>query len=268
MARNDIPPGLVKWAYGEKWREALDLVLDDHFLPVCDEFDLEEDRLHEILGEAASAALWTCAFEDFVTKVGEDGETTIIDDYLKRRGWKESASVRRYLEALKGSVMSLYEVGEVMPADSFLARDLILGGEPVRVHDAGMSRVLRPGNTIAMRVLEVSGRNRMSAGALLFDDQAAAALREEIAVELDAMATAMRAAEAGAKPEELEALGASGLSTEDMLKTTFLIEAAPMFSFAWMEHFLDKVPDEERTRPAEAPEREQPRHPRGARDWE
>lgn len=263
MARNDVPPGLIKWAYREEWREALDAALDAHFLPVCDEFDLEEDRLHEILGEAASAALWTCAFEDFATTDDETRGVTIVDDYLKRRGWKESVSTRRYLEALRGSVMSIHEVGEVAAADSFLARDLVLGGEPVRVHDAAMSRVLKQGDTIAMRVLDISGRRRMSGGALLFEAPAAEKLRADLALELAEMEKVARA-----EPGALEAAAALRPGNENPMRPLLLMELAPLVSFAWMEHFLEDVPDEERMRPAAPAERKPVPRPKGFHDWE
>jgi hypothetical protein len=62
-----------------------------------------------ILGENwFMTTVWGCAFEDFLTRECADGRN-IVDDYLKRRGWKEGASARAYMSALRTSVMSLYE---------------------------------------------------------------------------------------------------------------------------------------------------------------
>jgi DNA-binding phage protein len=58
------------------------------------------------------STVWGCAFEDFLTREFEDG-SNIVDDYLKRRGWKEGASSRAYMAALRTSVMSLYEVSHI-----------------------------------------------------------------------------------------------------------------------------------------------------------
>jgi hypothetical protein len=49
------------------------------------------------------------AFEDFLTREIVDGRN-IVDDYLKRRGWRESASTKAYMRALRNSVISLYEM--------------------------------------------------------------------------------------------------------------------------------------------------------------
>lgn len=78
--------------------------------------------------------VWGCAFEDFLTRESDDGRN-IVDDYLKRRGRKEGASARAYIIALRTSVMSLYEVSDIVRDTSFRARDLVRGGEPVLVSD-------------------------------------------------------------------------------------------------------------------------------------
>jgi len=41
--------------------------------------------------------LWCCAFKDFLTRTLKPNQRNIIDDYLKRRGWKESVSNKRYI---------------------------------------------------------------------------------------------------------------------------------------------------------------------------
>jgi hypothetical protein len=43
------------------------------------------------------------AFEDFLTREIVDGRN-VVDDYLKRRGWRESASTKAYMRALRDSV--------------------------------------------------------------------------------------------------------------------------------------------------------------------
>jgi hypothetical protein len=71
--------------------------------------------------------VWGSAFEDFLTR-DFDGGQNIVDDYLKRRGWKESASTRAYMTSLRTLVASLYEVGDITRDTSFRARDLVRGG--------------------------------------------------------------------------------------------------------------------------------------------
>jgi hypothetical protein len=68
--------------------------------------------LAEIIGDHWMSTLWGCAFEDLVS--AGRAERNVADDYLKRRGWKESAGTRAYIAALRRSSMSLYEVSDIV----------------------------------------------------------------------------------------------------------------------------------------------------------
>src|SRR5439155_18881852 len=100
--------------------------------------------------------------------------------YLKRRGWKESASNKAYMTALRSSVMSLYEVSDIVLDKSFLARDLVRGGEPVRVNERSGTRYLKPWDRIAARIVRVGSRTEMAGGALPFDHAASETLLDTL----------------------------------------------------------------------------------------
>ncbi len=74
------------------------------------EFDLVHEDIVDLLGEHWAMTLWGCAFEDLLTREFEPDGANIADDYLKRRGWKETPGARAYIRALRPAVMSLYEV--------------------------------------------------------------------------------------------------------------------------------------------------------------
>ena len=90
---------------------------EEHLGPVCDGFELSPLEISDALGEQGFARLMGCAFEDFLTCRFEPDQRNIVDDYLKRRGWKESEPGKRYLSALRHSVMSVYAGGGLV-ADS------------------------------------------------------------------------------------------------------------------------------------------------------
>src|ERR1700730_7342686 len=114
MAHANPLEGLMKWLHRDEWRDAFEDLLETHVLAACKSVDLEADEAISTLGEDYFLSTVFCAaFEDFLTQEREDGRN-IIDEYLKRRGRKESASTRSYMSALRSSVISLYEVREIM----------------------------------------------------------------------------------------------------------------------------------------------------------
>jgi hypothetical protein len=110
---------LIKWLGREEWRGSFQEVLDQHLGPACESAGIEFDEIAEILGDHEFMMLWACAFEDFLTRDCEPDGRNIVDDYLKRRGWKEPVANRRYMAALRASTMSLYEVSDII-AGQFL----------------------------------------------------------------------------------------------------------------------------------------------------
>jgi hypothetical protein len=103
-----------------------------------------------------------------VTREFEDGANA-VDEYLKRRGWKEPASVRTYMAALRSSTMSLYEVSDIVPGESFRARDLARGGEPVLISERSATGSLKPWDRIAARVVQVGSKMQIGGGVLLLE---------------------------------------------------------------------------------------------------
>lgn len=238
MAKH-ILDALAKWSQKEEWDELFGDVLDMHFGAVCDDRDVDFDELAELIGDDAFAALWTCAFEDFLTQPrSEENDATIIDDYLRRRGWKESATAKRYLEALKDSMMSFYEASDIVPGQSMRLRDLLLGGDPVLVTEQSATQALKPWDRIAARVVQVSGQYRLTGSLLLFEHQAAAALLEEFEAEKKRF---RREFKKQAKAARLEPLGLGGAETADL---AFLSGAAPLFTHVWLDHALSRVLDD------------------------
>ncbi|WP_352729706.1 hypothetical protein [Mesorhizobium sp. M0276] len=176
MPASDDLKGLMKFLTREQWRECFEEVLDDHFGPVLEAYDMDFEDLTEILGEVWAMTVWGCAFEDFLSLDFEGEPGNIVDDYVKRRGWKENAQSKAYMMALRTSVMSLYEVSNVVPGQSLVARDLIRGGEPINVSEGTATKMLKQWDKIAARVVPVMGKNVLAGGVLPFTPQATEAL--------------------------------------------------------------------------------------------
>ena len=171
MAGKHLLQGLMKWLTREQWRDRFAAVLEDHVLPTCDETGLDADDIVSTLGEGLyMSTVWACAFEDMLTREFDDG-SNIVDDYLKRRGWKETAPVRAYLAALRDSVVSLYEVSDVVPNTSFRARDLVRGGEPILISERSATRTLKQWDRFAGRIVQVGQQTQISGAVLAYEYQ-------------------------------------------------------------------------------------------------
>src|SRR3712207_6266911 len=169
---------LMTWAQRGEWRDRFETLVADHLGPVCEAFDIAPDELPEILGEQAFAQLLGCIFEDFLTCDFDPDDHNVVEDYLKRRGWKEPVAAKRYLQALRRSVMSLYEVIGTAPGSHFVAKDLIRAGEPARVEDRLASQSLARWDRIAARLLPIGGKTYMAGGVLPLSFEDADAITE------------------------------------------------------------------------------------------
>jgi hypothetical protein len=162
----------MKWLTRAEWRGWFAEVYDHHLLPACQQTGLDAKEVRAILGENwFMTTVWGCAFEDFLTREGADGRN-IVDDYLKRRGWKESASARAYMSGLRTSVMSLYEVSDIIRDTSFRARDLVRGGDPILISERSATHSLKQWDRIATRVVQMGPQMVISGAVLPYDREA------------------------------------------------------------------------------------------------
>lgn len=227
--------GLIKWAQRDEWAEVWEDVFWSHVGPACESFDLEADDLAGTVGEDHFLMLWWCTFEDFLASPRPSDRQMIVADYLKRRGWKEAVPVKRYMQALGASVMSLYEVSDIVPGESFLARDLIRGGEPVRVSERSATRTLKPWDRIGARLVELGGKTVMGGGVLVFDAAAAGRLQGALAELQKRMRREVRkvAKDAGEPLSDTAAREAAALIV--------LMKSAWVFTGVWLDHWLPRI---------------------------
>jgi hypothetical protein len=237
MASADSLAGLQKWVRREEWREAFAETFDLHLGEACADAGIAFDRLAEVIGDHHATIAWACAFEDFLTRDLDDGRN-VADDYLKRRGWNESVANKAYIAGLRSSVMSLYEISDIVVDQSFLARDLVRGGEPVRVSEKSATHYLKPWDRIAARIVQVGSRTEMAGGALPFSREASEVLLE-----------ALDDARKDARKETRKIIREVGLKADDaqaataLAETEFLRLTAFLFTDVWLDDFLHRTLD-------------------------
>jgi hypothetical protein len=243
--------GLVKWLSRVEWRDRFAEVYDHHLLPACRRTGFDAEEVMEILGEDwFMTTVWGCAFEDFLTREGADGRN-IVDDYLKRRGWKEGASARAYMSALRTSVMSLYEVSDIVQDTSFRARDLVRGGDPILISERSATRSLKQWDRIATRVVRLGSQMHISGAVLPYDRDAS----EEVLKLLRNVAK--RADKERQKLADLVRRDVNDSAIVNAFSQTELLRAAaPTITTVWLIDIIDRatIPEIPEVRNAEGDE--------------
>jgi hypothetical protein len=224
---------LIKWLSREDWRPLLEEVMDEHFGPAMEAFDLAFEEIDEALGGTWAMTLWGCAFEDFLTRRFEPDGRNPVEVYLQRRGWKESAAARRYMAALQTSVMSLYEVSDITPGESLRARDLIRGGEPVLVSERSATQTLKPWDRIAARIVPQGDRSILAGGVLAFTLEGSDLLTTALQDSLSRTGRRRRHPRRG-QPAAATPKGWAG-TDEDLQRV------APLFTTAWLFDVLPRA---------------------------
>ena len=92
----------------------------------------------EALGQ--SAALIGYLDEAFLAAEFGAERGNVTDEYLKRRAWQETPRAREYLQGLRSTPPSLYEVHAVAPGEWLELRDRLRDGPPRRIHEQSGSR--------------------------------------------------------------------------------------------------------------------------------
>ncbi|MGK7865611.1 hypothetical protein, partial [Falsiroseomonas sp. E2-1-a4] len=171
--------GLIAWSRREDWREPFSTLLDRHIGKACAGAGISAAGIGDALGDHAMSTVFGAVFEDLLGLDLPDGRN-LADEYLRRRGWKESAANRNYMAALRRTPMSLFEVSGIVPGESMMLRDLVRGGDPVRVMEKSGSRGARQWDRLATRLIQLGDRSVISGALMVFDMDTSDALLKAI----------------------------------------------------------------------------------------
>jgi len=225
--------GLIAWSRRDEWRELFGMLLDRHTGRACADAGISLAELGDMLGDDAMSAIFGAVFEDLLALDLPDGRN-LADEYLRRRGWKDSAGTRDYIAALRSAPISLFEVSGIVPGEGMALRDLVHGGDPVRVAEKSGSRGVRQWDRIATRLMHVRGRAMVSGVLLPVDHDTA-----------DALLAALRGTRAktvskgrAAREREVSAVDAAqGDEGADMAQ----VGSAPLFTHHWLAAALESM---------------------------
>jgi hypothetical protein len=225
---------LVKWSTRDDWAPYREEVFASHLDFIADKFDVKEEELVEMLGETFGM-LYAVMLEDFfAARFGDDGELNVVDDYLKRRGWREKIPAKRYLAALRDSTISLYEIVDLDPGKAMTVRDLIRGGEPVTVEERLGSQTAARWDRIAARLVTVNGKPCFKGAMLLMPHDAASRFMSVFAETSRSLRTRLRreAKKQGENP---------GIVGRDVDALLLEITGSRLFTHAWLMDVIEKM---------------------------
>lgn len=134
-----------------------------------------------------------------------------------------SARQGLYARPAQLSVMSLYEVSAIVRGESFRARDLLRGSEPVVISERTATRTLAEWDRIAARIVAHGQKRVLSGGLLAFPFEASERLMAEFQ---PAAGRSGQAARSGQKQP----------IADDALRAM-----APLFTATWLTEVLPKA---------------------------
>lgn len=224
---------LMDWAARPEWADEKSSIFDRNIVDAADRLGMEVDEICEMLDEHGLLHMLAgFSFEDLATyRFTSDGRN-LIEDFLKRRGWREGIRGRRYLRQLGESVLSLYEVQSVVPGSYCDVVDLVRGGKPVRVYEnSGTSNMAR-WDRIGARILPGSGKPMFSGGILPYSHDAGEVL---LSILLNSRAKAKVAA------KELDAPSEFTDQQDAVIEADFLKHSNATFSQVWLKDVIGKL---------------------------
>ena len=234
--------GFEKWMdRSPPWPGHFQEAFYDHIQAFYDAYGFDTfEELEAEIEEHWVAVLCDMVMDDFMSRETRDGN--VVDQYLERRGWNEKAIPKAYMKGIRNSALSIYEASDIRPGESFMARDLILGGDPFLVTERSATHDMLQGEHSAMRIVEVRGHHFITGGMLPFEPD----LSEQVIDEIN-----LRADEAedeicemlSEKDEHADPEAIRRLSLARVLKMS-----APLFSKEWMKDtmlypFDPRLPD-------------------------
>lgn len=152
-------------------QEFVELAYESYFADFSEitTFDELED-IRTLIGTAAFDQIIPCALEFFFSndyRVGRRGPQTnwnVIDAFLAAGGSTLEPHQEEYLRTLRLSHMSVYEVVAVEPGRALTVRELVDGAGEETVPEKAMTRSVKPGDILGLRICREKGRPVFSGG--------------------------------------------------------------------------------------------------------
>ena len=221
-----------------EWAGRLDELEDEFLAPVAEKLDLSLDEASNYFFDGHFGQMaFGFVFEEYVTVRWDNDEHTLIDTYLKHRGWREGSAGRRYLQALGESELKFWEITAVKSGAYVDIREYGSKKKPIRVKEKAATESLHQWEGLAARVLPMGNGNMFSGALLPFSPEVAARVHSVLAAVPDnthqMMQELLDCGEIDALPDNMDALTLETLNSE-LPRMTFLFWAVDTYCRANM----------------------------------
>jgi len=150
-----------------EWAGRLDALEDEFLAPVADKLDLSLNEASDYFFDGHFGHMaFGFVFEEYAAVRWDNEEHTLVDTYLKHRGWREGSAGRRYLKALGESELKFWEITAVKSGAYVDIREYGSQEKSIRVREKAASEGLHQWEGLAARVLPM-GNSYLFSGALL-----------------------------------------------------------------------------------------------------
>jgi hypothetical protein len=168
---------ISQYALHDDWSEHRRAHAEAMLGDVLDDYGLDlQDCLEEVDALGLAGRLVDFLNESFLAARFGKQRANVIDAYLKQRGWQETPRAREYLQAMRDTPVSLYEVQDLLPGEWIDLKDVVRGGALRRVNEKLGSQDLKRWDRLAARVVVAKDETMLTGGVLALTHDTGAAL--------------------------------------------------------------------------------------------
>jgi hypothetical protein len=176
-----------------EWATRLEALVDEFLAPVADKLDLTLDEASDFFFDGPFGHMaFGFVFEEYATVPWDNDEHTLIDAYMKHRGWREGTAGRRYLQAMGESELKFWEITAVKPGAYVDIREYGSNKKSIRVKEKAATESLHQWDGLAARVLPMGNGNMFSGALLPFSPEVAGRVQSVLASVPDNMRQMMQ----------------------------------------------------------------------------
>ncbi len=167
---------VIKLMEGTHWQDRYRQIVEEHYKSAASLLDI--DSIVYFVGKEQRLATMTFfAFDDFLTRrFGDNGDENVVTDFVENifevKNDRELAYQLGYFKAIRDSRVTIFEVVDIVPDQSYTVRDFVYGGDLIEVsgnrHQADTVKLWQ---CIAGRLVDYDEAVFMSPLSLPFDQQ-------------------------------------------------------------------------------------------------